>query len=246
MEISLLTDVGQKRTNNQDYVNHYVNRVGRTMIILADGMGGHRAGNIASEMAVTDLGVAWVDTQIDTVNEVREWFANNLEIENQKINQLGQTEAYKGMGTTLEAVAIIDNQAIYAHIGDSRISLIRGEEYHQLTSDHSLVNELLKAGQLTPEEAASHPQKNIITQSIGQKDEIQPDFGMITLATGDYLLLNSDGLTNMISGSEICDIVTSDIPLADKTATLVRFANNAGGLDNITVALVSMNEEDEE
>ena len=246
MEISLLTDVGQKRTNNQDYVNNYVNRAGRTMIILADGMGGHRAGNIASEMAVTDLGVAWVDTQIDTVNEVREWFANNLEIENQKINQLGQDEAYKGMGTTLEAVAIIGNQAIYAHIGDSRIGLIRGEEYHQLTSDHSLVNELLKAGQLTPEEAASHPQKNIITQSIGQKDEIQPDFGMITLATGDYLLLNSDGLTNMISGSEICDIVTSDIPLADKTATLVRFANNAGGLDNITVALVSMNEEDEE
>ena len=236
MEISLLTDVGQKRTNNQDYVNHYVNRAGRTMIILADGMGGHRAGNIASEMAVTDLGIAWVDTQIDTVNEVREWFANNLEIENQKIHQLGQDDAYKGMGTTLEAVAIIGNQAIYAHIGDSRIGLIRGEEYHQLTSDHSLVNELLKAGQLTPEEAASHP----------QKDEVQPDFGMITLELGDYLLLNSDGLTNMISGSEICDIVTSDIPLADKTATLVRFANNAGGLDNITVALVSMNEEEAE
>ena len=216
------------------------------MIILADGMGGHRAGNIASEMAVTDLGVAWVDTQIDTVNEVREWFANNLEIENQKINQLGQDEAYKGMGTTLEAVAIIGNQAIYAHIGDSRIGLIRGEEYHQLTSDHSLVNELLKAGQLTPEEAASHPQKNIITQSIGQKDEIQPDFGMITLEPGDYLLLNSDGLTNMISGSEIYDIVTSDIPLADKAATLIRFANNAGGLDNITVALIAVNEEETE
>ena len=246
MEISLLTDVGQKRTNNQDYVNRYVNRAGRTMIILADGMGGHRAGNIASEMAVTDLGIAWVDTQIDTVNEVREWFANYLEIENQKIHQLGQDDAYKGMGTTLEAVAIIGNQAIYAHIGDSRIGLIRGEEYHQLTSDHSLVNELLKAGQLTPEEAASHPQKNIITQSIGQKDEIQPDFGTVILESGDYLLLNSDGLTNMISGSEICDIVTSDIPLADKTATLVRFANNAGGLDNITVALVSMNEEDAE
>ena len=85
---------------------------------------------------------------------MREWFANYLEIENQKIHQLGQDDAYKGMGTTLEAVAIIGNQAIYAHIGDSRIGLIRGEEYHQLTSDHSLVNELLKAGQLTPEEAA--------------------------------------------------------------------------------------------
>ena len=121
--------------------------------------------------------------------------------------------------------------------------MIRGEEYHQLTSDHSLVNELLKAGQLTPEEAASHPQKNIITQSIGQKDGIQPDFGIITLEPGDYLLLNSDGLTNMISGSEIYDIVTSDISLADKAATLIRFANNAGGLDNITVALIAVNEE---
>ncbi|MFS9058076.1 Stp1/IreP family PP2C-type Ser/Thr phosphatase [Streptococcus infantis] len=243
MEISLLTDVGQKRTNNQDYVNLFVNRAGRTMIILADGMGGHRAGNIASEMAVTDLGVAWVDTQIDTVNEVREWFAHHLEVENQKIYQLGRDEAYKGMGTTLEALAVIGNQAIYAHIGDSRIGLIRGEEYRQLTSDHSLVNELLKAGQLTPEEAEAHPQKNIITQSIGQKDEIQPDFGIVSLEAGDYLVMNSDGLTNMISGSEIYDIVTSDISLDDKAATLVRFANNAGGLDNITVALVSIKEE---
>ena len=109
-----------------------------------------------------------------------------------------------------------------------------------------MVNALLKAGQLTPEEAEIHPQKNIITQSIGQKDEIQPDFGMVSLEPGDYLLLNSDGLTNMISGSDIYDIVTSDISLADKAATLIRFANNAGGLDNITVALVHMNEEEVE
>ena len=245
MEISLLTDVGQKRTNNQDYVNLFVNRAGRTMIILADGMGGHRAGNIASEMAVTDLGAAWVDTQIDTVNEVREWFAEHLEIENQKIYQLGRDEAYKGMGTTLEALAIIDNQAIYAHIGDSRIGLIRGEEYHQLTSDHSLVNELLKAGQLTPEEAEAHPQKNIITQSIGQKDEIQPDFGIITLEEGDYIVINSDGLSNMVAGSEIYDILKSDLTLSEKAQTLIRFANNAGGLDNITVALVYFDKEEE-
>lgn len=243
MEISLLTDVGQKRTNNQDYVNHFVNRAGRTLIVLADGMGGHRAGNIASEMAVTDLGIAWVDTQIDTINDVREWFAQHLELENQKIHQLGKDEAYRSMGTTLEAVAIIGNQAIYAHVGDSRIGLVRGESYRQLTSDHSLVNALLKAGQLTQEEADMHPQKNIITQSIGQKDEIQPDVGMIQLEAGDYLVINSDGLTNMISDSEIYDIVTSDISLSDKAATLIRFANHAGGLDNITVALVSVDEE---
>ena len=224
MEISILTDVGQKRTNNQDYANLFVNRAGKTMIILADGMGGHRAGNIASEMAVTDLGAAWVDTQIDSVNQVREWFAEHLEQENQRIHQFGQDEEYKGMGTTLEALAIIDNQAIYA----------------------SLVNALLKAGQITQEEAERHPQKNIITQSIGQKDEVQPDYGMITLEDGDYLLLNSDGLTNMISDSEIYDIVTSDISLSEKTETLIRFANNAGGLDNITVALVRFDKEEQE
>ncbi|GGE28800.1 Stp1/IreP family PP2C-type Ser/Thr phosphatase [Streptococcus himalayensis] len=244
MEIALLTDVGQKRTNNQDYVNQFVNRAGMSMVILADGMGGHRAGNIASEMAVTDLGAAWVNTQISTINEVREWFAHHIEEENQKIHQFGQDEAYKGMGTTLEALAIIGNQAIYAHIGDSRIGLIRGENYTQLTSDHSLVNALLKAGQLTPEEAERHPQRNIITQSIGQKDEVEPDVGMVSLDIGDYLVLNSDGLSNMISDSEIYDIVTSDISLADKAETLIRFANNAGGLDNITVALVHVTEED--
>ena len=99
---------------------------------------------------------------------------------NQRIHQFGQDEEYKGMGTTLEAWLSLISQAIYAHIGDSRIGLIRGDEYRQLTNDHSLVNALLKAGQITPEEAERHPQKNIITQSIGQKDEVQPDYGMIT------------------------------------------------------------------
>lgn len=246
MEISLLTDVGQKRTNNQDYANQFVNRAGMTMVLLADGMGGHRAGNIASEMAVTDLGAAWVDTQIDSINGVREWFAEHLETENQKVHQFGQDEEYKGMGTTLEALAVIGNQAIYAHVGDSRIGLIRGESYKQLTSDHSLVNELLKAGQITPEEAERHPQRNIITQSIGQRSEVQPDVGMISLEDDDYIVLNSDGLSNMISESEIYDIVTSDITLSEKAETLIRFANNAGGLDNITVALIHYHKEDAE
>ena len=246
MEISLLTDVGQKRTNNQDYANQFVNRAGMIMILLADGMGGHRAGNIASEMAVTDLGAAWVDTQIDSINGVREWFAEHLETENQKVHQFGQDEEYKGMGTTLEALAIIGTQAIYAHVGDSRIGLVRGDSYRQLTSDHSLVNELLKAGQITPEEAERHPQRNIITQSIGQKSEVQPDVGMISLEDDDYIILNSDGLSNMISESEIYDIMTSDLSLSEKAETLIRFANNAGGLDNITVALIHYHKEDAE
>ena len=244
MEISILTDVGQRRTNNQDYANQYKNKAGKSMIFLADGMGGHRAGNIASEMAVTDLGAAWVATEISTINEVREWFAENLEKENQQIHRIGQDEEHKGMGTTLEAVAIIDDQVLFAHVGDSRIGLVRNGEYHQLTSDHSLVNALLKAGQITEEEAAHHPQRNIITQSIGQKDELQPDFGMVTVEAGDFIVINSDGLTNMISGDEIRDIVVSNLSVEEKAKTLVRFANNAGGLDNITVVLIHFAEED--
>ena len=244
MEISILTDVGQRRTNNQDYANQYKNKAGKSMVFLADGMGGHRAGNIASEMAVTDLGAAWVATEISTINEVREWFADNLEKENQQIHRIGQDEEHKGMGTTLEAVAVIDDQVLFAHVGDSRIGLVRNGEYHQLTSDHSLVNALLKAGQITEEEAAHHPQRNIITQSIGQKDELQPDFGMVTVEAGDFIVINSDGLTNMISGDEIRDIVVSDLSVEEKAKTLVRFANNAGGLDNITVVLIHFAEED--
>ena len=244
MEISILTDVGQRRTNNQDYANQYINKAGKSMIFLADGMGGHRAGNIASEMAVTDLGAAWVATEISTINEVREWFAENLEKENQQIHRIGQDEEHKGMGTTLEAVAIIDDQVLFAHVGDSRIGLVRNGEYHQMTSDHSLVNALLKAGQITEEEAAHHPQRNIITQSIGQKDELQPDFGMVTVEAGDFIVINSDGLTNMISGDEIRDIVVSDLSIEEKAKTLIRFANNAGGLYNITVVLIRFAEED--
>ncbi len=243
MEIALLTDVGQKRSNNQDYVNRYTNRAGIDLIVLADGMGGHRAGHIASEMTATDLGASWVDTQLHTLNDVREWMVAVLEEENKKIYQLGQTDEYKGMGTTLEAVVVIDQQTIYAHVGDSRIGLLRNGEYQQLTSDHSLVGALVRAGQLSEEEARLHPQKNIITQSIGQHQPVEADIAIKTLEPGDYVLINSDGLTNMVSKEDIRDILSSEVPLENMAESLVRFANNAGGTDNITVALLRLPEE---
>lgn len=243
MEIALLTDVGQKRSNNQDYVNRYTNRAGIDLIVLADGMGGHRAGHIASEMTATDLGASWVDTQLNTLNDVREWMVAVPEEENKKIYQLGQTDEYKGMGTTLEAIVIIDQQMIYAHVGDSRIGLLRNGEYQQLTSDHSLVGALVRAGQLSEEEARLHPQKNIITQSIGQLQPVEADIAIKTLEPGDYVLVNSDGLTNMVSKEDIRDILLSEVPIENKAESLIRFANNAGGTDNITVALLHLPEE---
>lgn len=243
MEIALLTDVGQKRSNNQDYVNRYTNRAGIDLIVLADGMGGHRAGHIASEMTATDLGTAWVDEQVTTLNDARKWLVSILDKENQKIHELGLLEEYKGMGTTLEAVIIIDNQMIYAHVGDSRIGLVRNGEYTRLTNDHSLVGALVRAGQITEEEAQRHPQKNFVTQSIGQQDPVEADIALKTLEVGDYVVISSDGLTNMVSADDIRDIMISDVTLESKAETLIRFANNAGGTDNITVALLHITEE---
>lgn len=244
MKISLVTDIGQKRSNNQDFINKFDNKQGITLVILADGMGGHRAGNIASEMTVTDLGREWVNTDYTELSQIRDWFLVSLENENKKVYELGQTDEFKGMGTTVEALAIVDNNVIYAHVGDSRIGLLRHGEYQLLTSDHSLVNELVKAGQLTEEEAANHPQKNIITQSIGQANPVEPDLDVQMLEENDYLIINSDGLTNMITNDEIVEILNQDKNLDEKNKELVSLANDRGGLDNITIALIHVESEE--
>lgn len=243
MEISLITDIGQKRSNNQDFVNKFENKSGIPLIVLADGMGGHRAGNIASEMTVTDLGQAWVNTEFTDLAQIRDWMLVTIADENRKIFELGQTDDYKGMGTTIEVIAPVGNNVIYAHVGDSRIGLVRNGEYRLLTSDHSLVNELVKAGQLTEEEAASHPQKNIITQSIGQANPVEPDLGIQNLEAGDYLVANSDGLTNMLNNDEIATVLMQEKSLDDKNRDLITLANHRGGFDNITVVLLHIESE---
>lgn len=243
LNMALVTDIGRKRSNNQDFINKFDNKKGITLLILADGMGGHRAGHIASEMTVTDLGREWVTTELTELSQIRDWLMAVIETENQKIYALGQTEDYRGMGTTIEALVFVGHTVLYAHVGDSRIGLVREGVYTLLTSDHSLVNALVKAGQLTPEEAASHPQRNIITNSIGQATPSEPDLGVQVLQAGDYLVVNSDGLTNMISGEVIAQTLASDASLADKADELVALANAAGGLDNITIALIHMESE---
>ena len=244
MKISLVTDIGQKRSNNQDFINKFDNKNGITLVILADGMGGHRAGNIASEMTVTDLGREWINTDYTELSQIRDWLLVTLEAENRKVYELGQTDEYKGMGTTVEALAIVDNNVIYAHVGDSRIGLLHQGAYRLLTSDHSLVNELVKAGQLTEEEAAKKKKKNIITQSIGQANPVEPDLGVQVLEENDYLIINSDGLTNMITNDEIVSILSQDKNLDDKNNELVTLANERGGLDNITIALIHAESEE--
>lgn len=246
MKIALKTDIGQKRSNNQDYINKFANKAGQVLIVLADGMGGHRAGHIASEVTVTDLGREWVKTDFTEGDwePIRNWLLETIEAENKKIYEMGQQEDYQGMGTTVEAVALIGNYAIFAHVGDSRVGLVRDGRYKLLTSDHSLVNALVKAGQLTEEEAATHPQRNIIIQSIGQENPLVIDIAIQELFPGDYLLINSDGLTNMVSNEAIEELLKDDLTLNEKADFLIGEANFAGGLDNITLALVHVDQED--
>lgn len=250
MEYSILSDIGSKRETNQDYAASFLNRAGFRLFLLADGMGGHKAGNVASKLTVEDLGKLWSASFFDegTSSETLEtWLHNQIRNENENIANLGQLDEYHGMGTTLEALIIKDNQAISAHVGDSRKYLIRDGKLSKITVDHSLVQELVDAGQITEAEAEVHPNKNIITRSLGQPTEVQADIQTITLQNGDFLLINSDGLTNMVSGNEILEIFArEDLSLDNKSEALIRLANEHGGSDNITVILVKFDSDQEE
>ncbi|AYG00945.1 Stp1/IreP family PP2C-type Ser/Thr phosphatase [Lactococcus allomyrinae] len=249
MEYSILSDIGSKRGTNQDYADSYVNRAGYRLFLLADGMGGHKAGNVASKLTVEDLGKLWSETFFDagTPEATLElWLRNQIRNENENIASLGKLDEYQGMGTTLEAVVIKENVAISAHVGDSRTYLIRDGALSKVTTDHSLVQELVDAGQITEEEAEVHPNKNIITRSLGQTTEVQADIQSFELQEGDVLLMNSDGLTNMVSAGEILEIFArEDLTLDNKSEALIRLANEHGGFDNITVILIKFDGQSE-
>jgi serine/threonine protein phosphatase PrpC len=243
VEYSILSDIGSKRSTNQDYADSYINRAGYRLFLLADGMGGHKAGNVASKLTVEDLGKLWSETffDVDTPETTLEvWLRNQIRNENDNIASLGKLDEYQGMGTTLEAVMIKGDVAISAHVGDSRTYLVRDGLLTKITTDHSLVQELVDAGQITEEEAEVHPNKNIITRSLGQTNEVQADIQSLLLHSGDIILMNSDGLTNMVSAAEIQEILDrEDLTLDNKSEALIRLANEHGGLDNVTVILVA-------
>ena len=247
MEFSILSDIGAKRKANQDYAATFINANGSRLFLLADGMGGHNAGDIASRLAVEDLGKLWIETNFrkDTIPDLVEtWLRQHIRYENENIANLGKLDDYAGMGTTLEAVFVGEGFLVSGHIGDSRTYLIRNGEITKLTVDHSLVQELVDAGEITAEEAESHPNKNIITRSLGAKAEAIADVATMPILEGDYCLMNSDGLTNMITVKEILEIVDRDLSMDGKTHDLIALANEHGGLDNITVILLRFERSD--
>lgn len=239
MQIEYQSDVGKRRNTNQDFASIFSNCSNIKLAILADGMGGHRAGDIASKMVVKNLGSDWETQELIDDEKIAQWFIHSIQEENEKIYQRGQEQPeYDGMGTTIVAAALSEEGFTIANVGDSRAYLIREEKIIQLTEDHSLVNELVKSGEISEEMAVNHPRKNILTRSVGMPKMVEVDVSTYFWQPNDRLLLCSDGLTNMLSEEMIFSIINQEDSLGSKISELIDLANKAGGADNITVLLV--------
>ena len=221
------TDVGRGRPENED--SHLVDP-DDGLYAVADGMGGHRAGEVASATAIDALKTAYLGGQ--RLDEAV--VAANVAV----FAKAAEDAALRGMGTTLTAIALHDSTALLGHVGDSRAYLMRDGAVTQVTEDHSLVEQLVREGRLTPEEAQNHPQRAIITRALGVDPDVQVDTYRIDLKPGDRLMICSDGLTNMLSDDTIAQTLRRHADPQQAADTLVDMANQAGGDDNITVVLV--------
>lgn len=244
MQIEFQTSVGRKRKNNQDTVGVYKNKKNITLAIVADGMGGHQAGDTASYLAVTGLGEVWEETMLTQKDDVCDWLVDHIQEENARIFDQGSTNPETfGMGTTIVSTVILEDELILAHVGDSRAYIVRDKEIKQLTDDHSLVNELIKTGEISAEMAQNHPKKNILVRSIGVPGEVEVDISLISFKPQDMILLCSDGLTNMLTDDEIKEVMLTDSLLKNRVEKLIELANIAGGTDNITVLIIDFDDD---
>ncbi len=232
-----LTDVGMKRKINQDYLFTSEEKVGNlpNLFIVADGMGGHKAGDYASRKT-TEIIVEKVRQNPDSnpIRVIRE----AIESANEHIfTEASHTEEYNGMGTTCVVATIAEDTLYVGNVGDSRLYLI-DREITQITKDHSLVEEMVRVGQIDRVSARTHPDKNIITRAVGATYNVNVDFFDVHVKKGDLILMCSDGLTNMVEDEEIRMIVRAQPDLAGAAGALVDAANKNGGRDNIAVIVI--------
>lgn len=233
------TDVGSKRSMNQDFF--YCNEIAvgsfHNLFIVADGMGGHKAGDHASKLCVESMVESIEKTSHKTPVTI---FEEAVNIANERIyNEANEHLEFDGMGTTMVACTILNQTMYVANIGDSRLYLLR-ENLAQITNDHSLVEELVKQGNITESEARVHPQKNIITRALGTDMQVNADYFEITVEKGDIILLCSDGLSNMLDDEDMAYIIKHSDTLEEAGTALVEQANRNGGDDNITVVLAQI------
>lgn len=230
--------IGKVRRTNQDYIQHFKSKNGKKLILVCDGMGGHNAGDVASEMAAVHFGYDWENETINEEDMVN-WILHQLKKENERIlNKSKQFSGLEGMGTTMVGATELTDGWLVFNIGDSRGYLFSNFSLTQLTRDHSFVNELVRRGEITREEAVRHPKKNIVTRSLGVDNEAEADFFEVEAHPRDVLLLCTDGLTNMVSDDEIEAILSQDNDLDSKANKLLEEALDAGGTDNISFIMI--------
>ena len=233
-----MTHIGRRRDMNQDYMYTSTTPVGSlpNLFVVADGMGGHNAGEYASRFTVDKMvEVISQNRQQEPVAAMKEALT---EANSQLLEVAGADPSKSGMGTTVVAATVIGDLLHVANIGDSRLYVIDHEAIRQITRDHSLVEEMVRLGEMDKAAAKVHPDKNIITRAIGVTRELAVDFFEVELRPGDMILLCSDGLTNMVEDEEIKEIVLEQKNIVEKAEKLINTANENGGKDNITVVLI--------
>ena len=232
------TDIGLKRELNQDYVFTADCPVGKlpNLYLVADGMGGHKAGGFASKYAV--------DTVVEKVNSCKEkevfsiLYQAIIEANYRIRKKASEDDSMTGMGTTLVAATIIDDVLRVANVGDSRLYLVN-EEIRQVTIDHSYVEEMVRMGGLNREQARNHKNKNIITRAIGAQASVNPDFFEVNLKKGDRVFMCTDGVSNMLTDEEILAILNEEGTEEERIERIVAMANEHGGRDNMGIILVN-------
>lgn len=247
MQYVLESDTGKKRKINEDRVAVLQRPDGLLLAVVADGMGGHNAGDVASSMTVDTLGEMFIGAEaavFSSIAEKKSWLSVTIQQVNRMVyDHAAKNTACKGMGTTLIAALIEGEECVMCHIGDSRAYVINGE-IEQVTRDHSYVNVLLDSGEISVEEAEAHPKKNWIVKALGTDPVIDGEILHFSIAGLSYMLICSDGLSNKITKEEISSIVLSDEPLSRRGEEMVKLANDMGGEDNISFVLLSLKDEE--
>ncbi|RKG66226.1 Stp1/IreP family PP2C-type Ser/Thr phosphatase [Corallococcus sp. CA054B] len=246
IEVAGSTHVGMKRNHNED---NYLVLTEENLVCVADGMGGHSSGEIASRIAVDELGeffrltskdqdATWPFKMDKQRNYDENRLATGIKLANARIFERATVDSkYKGMGTTIVSVHFAENGVYVGHVGDSRVYFFRGGILQQVTEDHSLLNDYLKAKKLTPEEIENFPHKNVIVRALGMKEQVQVDVTRVDPLENDVFLLCSDGLSGMITDAQMQDILSRTPELEKACGQLIDLANAAGGNDNVTCVL---------
>jgi len=251
IEVAGVTHVGMKRNHNED---NYLLLPDENLCCVADGMGGHSSGEIASKIAVEelaeffrltsqDLEATWPFKMDKARNYDENRLATGIKLANKSIFERACNEVrYKGMGTTIVTLHFANSVAYVGHVGDSRVYFFRQGTLHQVTEDHSLLNDYLKAKKLTPEEIENFPHKNVIVRALGMKESVIVDVARVEPRQGDLFLLCSDGLSGMVTDPQMQDVLQRTSDLEKACSQLIDLANAAGGNDNVTCVLARYHE----